>query len=73
MLERSYAAIIAKTIQPQEEGLVFFNQPISSIYTKMPVFFATELVVLALKGESKRSQWKKHLIDPRAVLKPLGW
>jgi CBS domain-containing protein len=38
MLERSYAAIIAKTIQPQEEGLVFFNQPISRIYTKMPVF-----------------------------------
>jgi CBS domain-containing protein len=38
MLERSYAAIIAKTIQPQEEGLVFFNQPISSIYTRTPVF-----------------------------------
>ena len=38
MLERSYAAIISKTIQPQEEGLVFFNQPISSIYTKQPVF-----------------------------------
>jgi CBS domain-containing protein len=38
MLERSYAAIIAKTIQPQEEGLVFFNQPISSISTKMPIF-----------------------------------
>jgi CBS domain-containing protein len=38
MLERSYAAIIAKTLQPQEEGLVFFNQPISSISTKMPIF-----------------------------------
>jgi len=38
MLERSYAAIIAKTNQPQEAGLVFFNQPISSIYTKTPVF-----------------------------------
>jgi len=38
MLERSYAAIIAKTIQPQEEGLVFFNQPISSISTRIPIF-----------------------------------
>ena len=38
MLERSYAAIIAKTLQPQEEGLIFFNQPVSSIYTKKPIF-----------------------------------
>jgi heterodisulfide reductase subunit B len=40
---------------------------------RMPVFFATELAVLALKGKSKRRQWRKHLIDPRAVLEPLGW
>jgi CBS domain-containing protein len=45
MLERSYAAIIAKTIQPQEEGLVFFNQPISSIYTKKPVFGDIDLSI----------------------------
>ncbi len=38
MLERSYAAVIAKTNQPQEEGLVFFNQPISSIFTRTPIF-----------------------------------
>ena len=38
MLERSYAAIIAKTLQPQEEGLAFFNQPLSSIYIRKPIF-----------------------------------
>jgi CBS domain-containing protein len=45
MLERSYAAIIAKTLQPQEEGLVFFNQPISSIYTRKPVFGTVDLSI----------------------------
>ena len=45
MLERSYAAIIAKTLQPQEEGLVFFNQPISSIYTRKPVFGSVDLSI----------------------------
>jgi len=38
MLEKSYAAIIAKTAQPGEEGLQFFNQPISNLYTKKPIF-----------------------------------
>jgi CBS domain-containing protein len=45
MLERSYAAIIAKTLQPQEEGLVFFNQPISSIYTRKPIFGTVDLSI----------------------------
>jgi len=45
MLERSYAAIIAKTNQPQEEGLVFFNQPISSIYTRAPIFGDVSLTI----------------------------
>jgi CBS domain-containing protein len=38
MLEKSYAAVIAKTMQVSEEGLPFFNQPVSSIYSKKPVF-----------------------------------
>jgi CBS domain-containing protein len=45
MLERSYAAIIAKTLRPQEEGLVFFNQPISSIYTRKPIFGTIDLSI----------------------------
>ncbi len=38
MLEKSYAAIIAKAMQFNEEGLPFFNQPVSSIFSKKPVF-----------------------------------
>ncbi len=34
MLDRSYAAIVAKTIQPGEEALQFLNQPVSSITQK---------------------------------------
>jgi CBS domain-containing protein len=38
MLSRSYAAIIAKTLHPQEDSLQFFNQPLSLIYSRQPVF-----------------------------------
>ena len=34
MLDRSYAATIAKTFQPENESLQFFNQPVSSIYNR---------------------------------------
>ena len=38
MLSRSYAAIIAKTLQPREDSPPFFNQPLSQIYARQPVF-----------------------------------
>ncbi len=34
MLDRSYASIVAKAIQPGEGGLEFFNQPVSAIARK---------------------------------------
>jgi CBS domain-containing protein len=34
MLDRSYAATIARTFQPEHESLQFFNQPVSSIYNR---------------------------------------
>ncbi len=34
MLDRSYASIVAKTIQPGDEALQFLNQPVSSITQK---------------------------------------
>lgn len=37
MLDRSYASIINKTIQPKGETLRFFNQSVASIYSKLPV------------------------------------
>ena len=54
MLERSYAAIIAKTLQPQEEGLVFFNQPISSISTQMPIFGDVSLSIREAANKMSR-------------------
>jgi CBS domain-containing protein len=32
MLDRSYAEIVAKTLEPQEAALQFFNRPVSSCY-----------------------------------------
>jgi CBS domain-containing protein len=38
MLERSYAAIVNKTMAPREEGVQFFNQHVASIYSMEPIF-----------------------------------
>ena len=38
MLERSYAAIVSKTMSPREEGVGFFNQHVASVYTTEPIF-----------------------------------
>ncbi len=45
MLSRSYAAIIAKTLQPKEESLQFFNQPLSQIYSRTPLFCDARLSI----------------------------
>ncbi len=45
MLSRSYAAIIAKTLQPQEDSLQFFNQPLSQIFSRDPVFCDAEISI----------------------------
>ncbi len=38
MLDRSYAAIVGKSMRARDDTPQFFNQPIESIYTKQPVF-----------------------------------
>ena len=38
MLDRSYAAIVAKNVSPGTEAPQFFNQPVSSIYSKNLVY-----------------------------------
>ena len=45
MLEKSYASIIANTMQPEEEGLQFFNRAVGSIDMKKPVFGNTNLSI----------------------------
>jgi CBS domain-containing protein len=34
MLDRSYASIIARTLQPSEEAMQLFNQPLTSIFSR---------------------------------------
>jgi CBS domain-containing protein len=45
MLSRSYAAIIAKTLSPQDDSLQFFNQPLSQIYARNPVFCDADMSI----------------------------
>ena len=45
MLEKSYAAIIANTMRTKEEGLQFFNQPVSGIYTRKPIFGSIDMTI----------------------------
>ena len=45
MLEKSYASIIANSMQPEEEGLQFFNRSLGSIHMKKPVFGDTNLSI----------------------------
>jgi len=45
MLEKSYAEIIAKTARPKEEGMLFFNQPVVSIYTPLPAVGSESLSI----------------------------
>ena len=35
---------------------------------RLPVFYMTELIALALGRPQERKYWRKHLIDPRPVL-----
>jgi heterodisulfide reductase subunit B len=39
----------------------------------LPVFFATELINLAVTGKSTRKQWRQHLVDPRHLLGSVGF
>jgi CBS domain-containing protein len=45
MLNRSYASIIAKTLQPKEEDLQIFNQPVESILSRRVVSGAWDLSI----------------------------
>lgn len=45
MLDRSYAAIVAKVIQPGEEALQFLNQPISYIPQKLVISCRTTTTI----------------------------
>jgi CBS domain-containing protein len=45
MLQKSYAAVVAQTVQSQQEELQFFNQPVSSLYSRKPIFGDPEMSI----------------------------
>lgn len=45
MLDKSFAAIIAKGMQPQDEVPQFFNQPVGSVYARDLVFCDTDVTI----------------------------
>ncbi|MBW2569247.1 MAG: cyclic nucleotide-binding/CBS domain-containing protein [Deltaproteobacteria bacterium] len=45
MLDRSYAEIFAKSIKPEDKALQFFNQPVSSIFSRIRAYCDTDLPV----------------------------
>lgn len=45
MLDRSYAEIVAKTIEPRQEALQFFNRPVSSCYNPHVLSCGTDLSI----------------------------
>ena len=51
----------------QAEGTLSFKTP-----HRLPVFFFTELIALALGKEEARSWFPKHLIDPQPLLRGAG-
>ena len=66
MLEKSYASIIAKTMQPEEEGLQFFNRAVASINMKKPVFGDTNLSIQDAAGMMSRKKISSLFINTPA-------
>lgn len=56
MLEKSYAAIIAKTTQSLEMDGRFFNEPISTICTLKPIFGDTSMSIQAAAKVMQKEQ-----------------
>lgn len=62
MLDRSYASIVAKTIQPGEEALQFLNQPISTIVQRTLVSCPTKTTIRAAAQLMSRHSCSSILI-----------
>jgi CBS domain-containing protein len=70
MLSRSYAAIVAKTLHPKEDSLQFFNQPLSQIYSRNPVFCDADASIrdAAIVMASQKSTYAFiRSVDPEQV------
>ncbi|WP_155320735.1 DUF294 nucleotidyltransferase-like domain-containing protein [Desulfosarcina ovata] len=67
MLSRSYASIIAKTLQPKADNLQLFNQPLSQIYSKNPLFCDASIPIRDAAGLMNRNKCSYAFVsDPVA-------
>jgi len=62
MLDRSYASIVAKTIQPGEEALQFLNQPVSSITQKKLISCASGTTIQSAAALMSRHKCSSILV-----------
>jgi CBS domain-containing protein len=71
MLNRSYAAIIARTFKPPQESLQLFNQPVHQIYNRSTVFGTPQMTIQEV-AERMKQENSSYLILPPAEQQPAG-
>jgi CBS domain-containing protein len=71
MLNRSYAAIIARTSIPPQESLQLFNQPVHQLYNRATVFGAPAMTIQQV-AERMKQENSSYLILPPAEPQPAG-
>ena len=71
MLNRSYAAIIARTSVPPQESLQLFNQPVHQIYNRATVFGTPGMTIQQVAARMKQEN-SSYLIIPPAEPQPAG-
>ncbi|MEJ2659951.1 MAG: DUF294 nucleotidyltransferase-like domain-containing protein [Desulfobacteraceae bacterium] len=71
MLNRSYAAIIARTSVPPQDSLQLFNQPVHQVFNRVTVFGTPEMTIQQV-AERMKQENSSYLIVPPADPQPAG-
>jgi CBS domain-containing protein len=71
MLNKSYAAIMARTIAPPEEALLLFNQPVRQICNRATVFGTPDMTIQQVAMRMKQEN-SSYLMVPSAEPQSAG-
>ncbi len=71
MLDRSYASIIARTLQPPEDANQLFHQTVETIYSKKAVIGTPDMSIQAVAEKMGRER-TSSIIIPAAEGRPAG-
>ncbi len=71
MLDRSYASIIARTLQPSEDSIQLFNQTVETIYSKKAAIGEAGMSIRQA-AEQMRQERTSSIIIPAAAGQPAG-